>query len=104
MKIQVCTGKNCKKRFSEYIVERLKNDKNFYKLNSLIIEECPCQNNCKEWPIVVVDGKKEIYMNGIKTSKILVDKVKGKGKKWKKNTIHHEDNKRDDIENLYLGK
>lgn len=47
MKIQVCTGKKCKQRWSEYILERLKNDKEFYKLNSLIIEECGCKNNCK---------------------------------------------------------
>lgn len=105
MKIQVCTGKKCKQRWSEYILERLKNDKEFYKLNSLIIEECGCKNNCKNWPIVIVDGKEETHMNGVKASKILLDKMKWKGKKEKgKRNFHHEESSWNDLENIYLGK
>lgn len=59
MKVQVCTWKGCKERFSEYIVTRLKNDKEFYKKDSLIIEEFKCMWNCQNWPNILID--KEIY-------------------------------------------
>jgi len=59
MKVQVCTGKGCKERFSEYILTRLENDKKFYDKDSLIIEEFKCMGDCKNWPNILID--KEIH-------------------------------------------
>lgn len=78
MKVQVCTGKSCTDRFSPYIESRLQNDKKMYNFETLMIENCPCQWRCKEGPVVVFDGKIEVHMNGIKASKMLVDKLKKK--------------------------
>jgi hypothetical protein len=42
MIVKVCKGKTCMDRFSEYIITRLENDKEFYKKDNLIIEDCKC--------------------------------------------------------------
>lgn len=81
MKIQVCTGKICKERYSEYIQARLERDKEFFSLDNLIIEQCTCLWACKEWPNMLVDGKLEIHCNPIKASKIALQS-KQKSKKW----------------------
>lgn len=76
MKIQVCTGKSCKSKFSEYIIKRLQSDTEKFKLENVTIETCPCLWDCKIWPNVIVDGKKENYCDPIKISKIMLEKVK----------------------------
>jgi len=45
--IQVCTGKACSGRFSEYIKVRLESDKKFYNLPKVDVVNCPCTGNCK---------------------------------------------------------
>ncbi len=55
MKVQVCTWKWCKSKFSEYILTRLKNDKEFYKKDSLIIDEFQCMGNCENGPNIIID-------------------------------------------------
>lgn len=72
MKIQVCRGKTCSERFSEYILKRLESDKELFHLDNIIIEACPCTGNCQKWPNIVIDGKIEHGMNPIKASKIVV--------------------------------
>lgn len=49
MKVQVCTGKSCKGRFSNYIITRIENDKKFYKdwKDVEVIEE-KCMGHCKK--------------------------------------------------------
>lgn len=76
MKIQVCTWKSCKSRFSEYIIKRIEWDKVRFNLENVNVETCPCQWNCKEWPTVIIDGKKESYCDPLKVSKIMFDKIK----------------------------
>ncbi len=85
MKIQVCTWKTCKSRFSEYILTRLESDKDFYKLGNLITEKCPCTGNCKEWPIVVFDWEIQKYMSPTKASELMREKRNPKKKKNTKN-------------------
>ncbi len=81
MKVEVCTGRTCKSRFSGYILTRLENDKKNLNLKKLILHECPCTGNCKKWPNVIFDGKKEEYMNPAKASKIVLDTLNPKPKK-----------------------
>lgn len=42
MKIQVCTGKACSERFSEYIVTRVENEKKKYNLKNVDCDTCMC--------------------------------------------------------------
>ena len=78
MKINVCTWKTCNDRFSEYILTRLKNDKNRFNLDSLIIEESKCMWDCKKWPNVKIDGKINNYMNPLKVSSMILNNKKKK--------------------------
>ena len=55
MKIKICTWSTCKDRFSEYIITRLKNDKERFNLDSIEFEECLCLWQCQQWPNIVVD-------------------------------------------------
>ena len=87
MKISVCTWQSCKGRFSEYIITRLKNDKERFNLSSLIIEENPCIWNCHAWPSILVDGDVRPYMNPAKASVIAMNNWwTGKKKKKKRKT------------------
>lgn len=76
MKVQICTWKSCKSRFSEYILKRLESDKEKFHYESLTIETCPCLWSCSEWPNVLIDWKKENYSDPIKISKIISDRLK----------------------------
>lgn len=90
MKVQVCTGKSCSDRFSPYILKRIEWDKAMYNLENLIVEACPCQWRCKEGPVVVMDGTIEVRMNGIKASKMIVDKMRKKLVPSKERKAKHE--------------
>ena len=74
MKIQVCTWKVCSDRFSEYIITRLKNDKERFNLDSLIIEECMCLGKCGDWPNISVDNDVRTHINPSKASEIAMKK------------------------------
>ena len=77
MKIKVCTWKTCKDRFSEYIITRLKNDKDRFNLNQLEIEESMCLWQCKKWPNIVVDNNDiQNYINPSKASEFLFNSNK----------------------------
>jgi len=80
MKIQICTWKTCKWKFSEYIIKRLKADIEFHKLNWVEVEESMCMWKCKEWPNIKIDKDLLTRMDPIKASKAMLDR-----KKWKKN-------------------
>jgi len=87
MKIQVCTWKNCKSKFSQYIITRLENDKEKFNKENVEILESSCMGHCKQWPNVIFDAKREEYMNPIKASDILLwKKVKKKKKKNNNNS------------------
>lgn len=75
MKIQVCCWKNCKGRFSEYIIRRLESDKQKYNLESVTIEPSPCMDFCEIWPNVKIDGKVEHRSDPAKISKIMLEKT-----------------------------
>lgn len=83
MKIQVCTWKSCKERFSEYIIKRLESDRDFYNWKNTMIEPCMCTWKCKEWPCVIFDSSHETHMNPAKASKIVFDKKNPKKSKNK---------------------
>ncbi len=86
MKIKICTWRACKDNFSEYIIKRIKNDIEFYKLNNIIIEETPCMWLCHKWPNVVIDNDKVInYANPLKISDLMLKKLRLK--KNRKNNI-----------------
>jgi len=76
MKVQVCSWKTCKERFSEYIITRLENDKIRDGLDHLIIEEAKCMGHCKMWPNVKIDGNVEHNMGPAKVSEIIHKKLK----------------------------
>lgn len=76
MKVQVCTWKTCKSKFSNYIITRLENDKQKFDLSSLIIEESPCMWNCKKAPNAIFGKQKEEYVNPSKASKKVFDSLK----------------------------
>lgn len=76
MKIEVCTGKSCKGRFSEYILTRIKNDIEKYKISGVDCSTCLCTGNCQKWPNVLFDGKREEHMNPAKASKKFLDTIK----------------------------
>ena len=78
MKIKVCTGKTWKDRFSDYIITRLKNDKERFNLDNIIIEECLCMWKCKEWPNLTVDWNHHNYMNPAKASSLALNNNKKK--------------------------
>lgn len=78
--IQVCNGKACAGRFSEYIKTRLESDKKFYDLPNVDVVNCPCTGNCKVGPSVIYGNEEvSIYMDPPKASKAMVEKFK----KWK---------------------
>lgn len=95
MKIQVCTWKSCKSRFSEYILKRVNSDIEKFHLENISVENCPCLGQCKEWPNVIVDGKIENYCDPIKVSKIMFEKLKQRNnsKKTTKETSKEESKK-----------
>ena len=76
MKVKVCTWKTCSERWSEYIIKRLENDKEFFDLDDLEIESSPCMWWCKEWPNIVIWNEKFKKMNPLKTSDLLFKKLK----------------------------
>ena len=78
MKVKVCTWKWCKDKFSEYILTRLKNDREFYKKEWLIIEEFKCMWDCKNWPNMLVDKNIYTRMNPAKASEIVFNNKKKK--------------------------
>lgn len=75
MKIQVCTWKACKSRFSEYIIKRVEWDIKKFSLENITLETCSCLGQCKTWPNVIIDWKTENYCDPIKVSKIMFDKI-----------------------------
>lgn len=99
MKIQVCTGKICKERWSEYILKRLERDKEKFGLDNVLISNCACMGHCKEWPNVMYDKHVEHHMEPTRASKMMMDKVKQK--KWNNssNEKKHKDDHSD--ENTY---
>ncbi len=80
MKVKVCTWKGCKEKFSEYILTRLKNDKEFYKKDALIIEEFKCMWDCKSGPNMIVDKNIHTHVTPAKASEIVFNTNKKKKK------------------------
>lgn len=80
MKIQICTWKSCKSRYSEYILKRLKADIEKFKFEKIEIETTPCQWYCEKWPNVLYDWKREHYQDPIKASKHMIDTIKQRKK------------------------
>lgn len=93
MKIQVCTWKMCKSRFSEYITKRIQWDILKFNLEHITLETCPCQWQCKVWPNVIIDGKIENYCDPIKISKIMSDKTKQRKNNQNNKETNKENNK-----------
>jgi NADH:ubiquinone oxidoreductase subunit E len=48
MKIQICNGKVCKGKFSEYIMKRITQDISKFNLENVAVETCPCLGCCAE--------------------------------------------------------
>jgi len=80
MKIKVCMWSACKDRFAEYIITRLKNDKERFNLKELDIEESLCMWACKKWPNISIDRDIKNYINPAKASEFAFWKVKKKKK------------------------
>lgn len=94
MKIKVCTGKNCKNKFSEYIVQRLQNDVNRFNLENVEVEEVMCQWKCEEWPIVRIDKNMLTKSTPIKASEMLFKRlnwIKTNNKKQKKERNYEDE-------------
>jgi NADH:ubiquinone oxidoreductase subunit E len=78
MKIKVCTWKTCMDKFSNYIIDRLNNDKKKFNLNHIDIEESKCMWHCKKWPNIKIDKNIHNYCNPLKASKIILNTKKKK--------------------------
>ncbi|MDD3303005.1 MAG: (2Fe-2S) ferredoxin domain-containing protein [Candidatus Gracilibacteria bacterium] len=91
MKIQVCMGRNCKDKYSEYILQRLERDKERFELNNVIVSGCSCLGKCEKGPTVMFDKHIEGNMTPTKASKMMMNKA-GTGKKKK-------ENKENDVQN-----
>jgi len=76
MKIQVCTWKVCWSKFSEYITKRIESDKEFYDIDSVVLENCMCTWNCKVWPTVYFDKELHTRANPASISKTMLEKIK----------------------------
>nr|MDD3720280.1 (2Fe-2S) ferredoxin domain-containing protein [Candidatus Gracilibacteria bacterium] len=91
MKIQVCNGKICKERFSEYILKRLERDKEKFELDNVLVNSCACMGHCKEGPNVMFDKHTEHHMDPSKASKMMMDKInQKKGHKSSNEKKHKE--------------
>lgn len=88
MKVQVCTGKSCKEKFSNYIITRLRNDCKFYNWKNVEIVEETCMWECKKWPNIKIKNQVHNYVNPAKASelvsKTLVEEQKKLASKKKK--------------------
>lgn len=78
MKIQVCTGRSCKWKFSEYILKRIEADTKKFDLQNIDAEVCACLWQCKMWPNVILDGKTEHYSDPAKISKLMFEKIQAR--------------------------
>ncbi len=79
MKIQVCSGKSCSERFSEYIIDRLENDVKKFELEDMEVMKSPCMGNCQKWPNIKIESERFEKMNPAKASELLFKKLP---KKW----------------------
>ena len=86
MKIKICTWKVCNDRFSEYVITRLKNDKQRFNLNKLEIEESMCMWKCDKWPNVQIDKEIINYVTPVKASELAF---------WKKTKKKKNNNKKE---------
>ena len=77
MNVQVCHGKTCTERFSEYINTRLENDKKKFNLD-IDIEKSPCMGQCKRWPNVKINWEIHNYCNPAKAAELIKPKPKKK--------------------------
>ena len=80
MRIQVCKWKTCTERLREYIITRLENDKDFYKKDNIVVEDCMCLGQCKSGPNIVIDGQIHNYINPAKASELIYTPKKKKKK------------------------
>ncbi len=96
MKIQVCTWKLCKERWSEYILKRLESDKKMFNLDNVFISNCACMWHCKEWPNVMFDKHLEHHSDPARASKMMMDKIK-----WKVQTKQKFTNSSSEDDNNY---
>lgn len=94
MKVQVCMGKSCKEKYSEYILKRLERDKERFNLTNVIITTCACIDGCKKWPNVMFDKHIEWNMTPTKASKMMMNKIS-----WSK--PKKSEKKDDTIEDFY---
>lgn len=78
MKVQVCHGKTCKEKFSEYTCTRLENDKAKFNLDNLEIEKSQCMGHCKKWPNIKIDWILHNYVNPAKAAELIQPKPKKK--------------------------
>lgn len=83
--IQVCTGKTCTERYSNYLLARLRSDKAKYDQDDQIgIETCACRGKCAEAPVFLYEKELFTRANPIKASEVFLRKLaelKGKFEK-----------------------
>lgn len=86
MKVQVCTGKSCKWRYSNYVITRIQNDIKFYDgWDWVEVVEELCMGNCKKWPNLKLKNQIINYCSPAKASEIIAKHVaEDKKKKSKK--------------------
>ncbi len=52
IRLKFCEGKSCKNNFSSLSQERAEKEKSQRQLENVTIENCPCQGQCENGPIV----------------------------------------------------
>jgi len=67
--IKVCHGRACSGQFSKYILERAQTEA--AGREDILCEECPCQDNCKKGPTVMVNDQKHSHMDPVKIAKLI---------------------------------
>lgn len=80
MKVRVCAWNICKSNFSEYIFERLENDKQKFGMENLEIEKSPCMGNCKKSVNISIWSEIFSNQNPIKSSTLINKKYENENK------------------------
>ena len=76
MDIRICTWRSCREKFSHYMIERVKRDKDFYNWKQDIsCSESLCLWKCQKWPNISLDGEIHEYMSGVKLSQLIRKKI-----------------------------
>lgn len=82
MKVQVCTGKSCRWRYSNYVITRIENDSSFYNDWKWVeVVEETCMWHCKQGPNIKLKNQIINYCSPTKASEVIAKHIVEDNKK-----------------------